>query len=390
MGSSNTTRKRTCKSPVVLVLLMTSALALTAGTLLSCPSPRSGGANPATQQPVNQAPALLNDAHSVESIRVALKSPIPPKIQQQAQQFDDQVMRSGRVLNQPVEIVTDQRYDRATQIVSTLLRAVHADPSKWVVRVLDTDPKIENAFVVGGRYIYIYTGILDDAQSDDELAFILGHEMSHSFLKHNMRKNEDFTNLLASIAEVTAAFLKNSERREQVGLIGGAMKASYSREDEQEADALGAYIANRASYDPTRGIAFFNRMIRLENSSNAQAQSQFASARQNVEQQIANCQRLQAQWNASPQVRSPQNAQIVNSTCQTAQANAQQYDTAVNRFSSEQRKSVLLATHPVDRDRIAALAATVDYLKGRRSLDSLSGIGQGYRVFVAMNLKSTN
>ena len=333
---------------------------------------------------------LLNDSHSVESIRAALQSPMPREIQQQAQQFDDQVMRSGRVGDQRVEVVVDERYNRATQIVGALVRSMGGDPSKWVVRALNTDPRMENAFVVGGNYIYIYTGLLDNAQSDDELGFILAHEISHSLLKHGGRKKEDFSNLFATLVELSGALSKNDERKEKMGLIRSAIKASYSREDEQEADALGAYIANKASYDATRAITFFNRMTKLENSASEQNQEQLAQMKQNVEQQIANCNKLKAQWASSIWIRTSKNAKVVNATCEAAQANAQQYNNVIGQYSSTQTKSVLLRTHPVDRDRIAALAAAVDYLKGRRSLSSLSGIGQGYKVFSALDLKDTN
>lgn len=342
-------------------------------------------------QQANAGESIFNDGHSVEAIRTALKSPIPYEIQRKAQEFDDQIVKSGAVGDQKVQIVTDERYHRVNRMVGTLLEAISRDnSSKWTIRVLNTNPKVENAFGVGGTYIYVYTGLLDNVQSDDELAFILAHEISHSWLKHAMRRGEDFSNLIASIIELSGAFSKSEGRREKMGLIGGTIKASYSREDEQEADALGAYIANRANFDPTRGIAFFNRMISRETSVNQNNQYQLAKAKRDIDQQLTVCGNLRAQWNFDPRVRTPQNAQIINSTCQTAQANAQRYNESLSQQSRTEVKSALLQSHPADRDRIAALTAAVDYLKGKRSLASLSGVGQGYNVLVAMNLKGAD
>jgi hypothetical protein len=239
---------------------------------------------------------------------------------------------------------------------------------------------------VGGQFIYVYTGLIDSAESDDELAFILGHEISHSLLKHSLRRSEDFSTLLANITDLGSALSRSAGRKETLGLVGGAIRSAYSREDEREADALGAYIAKRASYDPARGIAFFVRLANRENSINAQNQAQLSTAKQNVEQQNANCQNLQNQWNSQPRIRTPQNAQIVNSTCQNAQVNTQKYNAVVKQYSGGQLRSALLATHPADQDRMTALAATTDYLNGRRTLDSLSGIGQGYNVFLALGV----
>ena len=338
-------------------------------------------------QHANASDNIIKNEHSVESIKTALSSPIPYDIQKKAQEFDDQIMKSGMVGNQYVEIVTDERHDRVVRILEALLKSISDNASKWMIRVLDTNPKIENAFVVGGTYIYVYTGLLDNVQSDDELAFILAHEISHSLLKHNMRKGDDFSNFLASMIELSGVLSKSEGRREEMSLIGGAIKESYSRADEQEADALGAYIAQRASYDPTRGITFFNRMLRVENAAEQNNQDRLAKVKQGIEQQTVACNNLQTQWNYDPRVRTPQNAQIVNSTCQTAQTNAQNYNQYLSQQPQSEIKSVLLRTHPANRDRIAALAAAVDYLKDRRSLSSLSSIGQGYNVFVALDLK---
>jgi len=323
---------------------------------------------------------VVTNSHSVEAIRAAMNSPIPPQIQQQARQFDAQVLNSRKVGDQTIAILNDARYSRTDEIVQKLLRAID-DSSNWTVRVLDSNPKVENAFTVGGTYIYVYTGLIDNVRSDDELAFILGHEISHSQLKHNLRRSEDFSNLLASIIELSGSMSKTENRRDKMGLIGGSIKALYSREDEREADALGAYIAKQAGYLPVRGIEFFRRMMNLEKSVNAQNDSQIAQARANVQQQVTNCENLKAQWNSQPRIRTPQNAQIMNSACQTAQTNAQQLNSAAKK---DALGSVLLRTHPFDGDRMNALVASVQYLQGSRSLQSISSVGQGYNVFVAL------
>jgi hypothetical protein len=58
-------------------------------------------------------------------------------------------------------------------------------------------------------------------------------------------------------------------------------------------------------------------------------------------------------------------------------------DGATNRAHP---RSALLAAHPANEDRKVALLASVDYLRGMRSLESLSSLGQGYKVFSALEL----
>ena len=330
--------------------------------------------------PCANGQGLVTNSHSVEAIRTALSSDIPAQIQQQAQQYDAQLFRSRQSQGQSITFVTDARQDRVARIVEKLL-AASGDSSQWSVRVLDSNPKIENAYTVGGRYIYVYTGLINNVQGDDELAFILGHEISHSRLKHNLRSSEDFSNLLGSIIELGGALSKSENRRDNMALVGGSIKALYSREDEREADALGAYIAKQANYNPALGVTFFNRTMDREKLANAQNDAQIAQAQANVQQQVANCEQLRAQWNSQPRIRTPQNAQILNSACQAAQANAQRTNSAVRQYTLG---SVLLRTHPLDSDRISALRASVLYLQGSRTLQSLTNVGQGYNVFVAL------
>ena len=47
------------------------------------------------------------------------------------------------------------------ELVNRVLVAIGEAPRGWVVRVLDTDPKVVNAFVNGGRYIYVFMGLSD-------------------------------------------------------------------------------------------------------------------------------------------------------------------------------------------------------------------------------------
>jgi predicted Zn-dependent protease len=97
------------------------------------------------------------------------------------------------------------------------------------VRVLDTNPSIENAFVLGGTYIYVYTGLVQNASADDELAFVLAHEIGHSLLKHSARREEDFLNLVASLAELRGATSRSPERSEKYTLISQTQRVKTHR-----------------------------------------------------------------------------------------------------------------------------------------------------------------
>jgi len=133
------------------------------------------------------------DQHSVEVLVATLRSAIPPAAAKEARDFDDQLMSQGQVQGGKVYLVTDERSQRVNAMVKGLLEAMEEDTQHWVVRILDTDPPTVNAFVTGGKYIYVYTGLMNQATSDDELAFVLSHELGHSLLQHRIRVTAAWT-----------------------------------------------------------------------------------------------------------------------------------------------------------------------------------------------------
>jgi len=98
------------------------------------------------------------DGHSLEVVRKALESPIPSSALEQARQLDEQMLRTGTAMGTKVSLVTDERLQHTQATVQRMLTAIGETPESWVVRVLDTDPKVVNAFVNGGKCIYVFTG----------------------------------------------------------------------------------------------------------------------------------------------------------------------------------------------------------------------------------------
>ena len=108
--------------------------------------------------------------------------------------------------------------------------------------------------------------LLDEMRSDDEIAFVLSHEMSHHIAGH-LPKQQQQQVLGALILGGLVAAAGNPiggpasdqaiSQAMDVGAYVGAR--SYSQTYELEADTLGAFIAARAGYDPERGAQIFLR-----------------------------------------------------------------------------------------------------------------------------------
>jgi Zn-dependent protease with chaperone function len=325
------------------------------------------------------------DQHSVEAIIAAMQSPVSQEAVAQARQFDDQIMSAGGVEGVRHYLVTDERSARANAMVVGLVRGAGQNPVEWLVRVLDTDPKIVNAFVVGGKYVYVYTGLLAESPSDDELAFILSHELGHSLLKHKERQANDNSATWAAIARLGALF--SEKNRSALNGVSTVITNSYSRVDEQEADAIACCIARRAGYDPLRGADFFTRFQRAADASRQQREQLLAEAKAACDQALAICVQNKQLFNSSRSYQTQENADKVNAMCRDAETRCLQYSQVAEAYDAatqEARRNVLLSDHPQDQSRIAAIAALSDFFAGRRDMASLASFQQSQRVMTAL------
>jgi Zn-dependent protease with chaperone function len=330
--------------------------------------------------------ALCADQHSVESIVAALKSPISPEAVAQARDGDDKLISGGAVEGVHVYLVTDERSTRVNSLAAGLLRAAGQNPSEWVVRVLDTDPKLINAFVMGGKYVYVYTGLLAQNPSDDELAFILSHELGHSMLKHKDRQANDQSTTWAGVAGLAALF-SSGKNRDVLNGVATAITNSYSRGDEEEADAIGCCLAHRAGFDALRGADFFTRSKREADAVRDQRNAELVESKSAYEEAVATCLENKKLFESSLDYQTQGNAKKVNAMCADAEQKRLAYNQVVDAYNAaatDERRNVLLGTHPQDQSRVAAITATTDFLAGRRDLSTLSKFEQTSRVIVAL------
>lgn len=337
--------------------------------------------------------AGLDDQHETKAIVAAFQSPIPSDVIAEAQSTDDQLMREGELEGTKIYLVTDERAERVDRLVRKLLAAMKQEDREWVVRVLDTNPPIVNAFVTGGKYIYVLTGLIQQAGTDDELAFVLGHEIGHSLLKQNLRQKDDITTTLGGLATLIAAVAAKNSLGD-VQAVTQAVNAEYSRTDEEEADALAVAIAWRAGFDPLRGVDFFSRGAKQAHKSQEEAMQTINQSKANVQAQVSDCNtRINAikQVQANRQMVNPDFANQAQMVCNQANQNVAKYNAMVAQHNLQLKERSLAAiynSHPSNQHRVAAVAALNDYMRGRRPLESLQQFQQSYRVMTA--LKQTN
>jgi len=153
--------------------------------------------------------------------------------------------------------------------VACVARAVTAAvPSSWSNNVWDVvvfDSKEVNAFALPGGKIGIHTGILTVTENQDQLAAVIGHEVSHVVASHS---NESLsTAYAADAAALTAATVVGSSTGSSqllYAMLGLGAEVGvvlpFSRIQEAEADALGVVFMAKAGFDPNQAVVLWQNM----------------------------------------------------------------------------------------------------------------------------------
>jgi len=121
------------------------------------------------------------------------------------------------------------------------------------------DMKEPNAFALPGGNVYVSRGILALANSEDELAGVIGHEVAHVFGRHTGHRITVGAPLtLATGIGAAATSIVSPALGGLIGGIGGATQglllSPYDRHQERAADDLGLDLAAKAGWDP-RGLS---------------------------------------------------------------------------------------------------------------------------------------
>lgn len=119
--------------------------------------------------------------------------------------------------------------------------------------VLDT-PMV-NAFALPGGYIYVSRGLMTLANSEAELAGVIGHEIAHVTARHSAERYSRGALTQLGAAIISTA-IDSQAAAQALGLGADLSIKSYSRSQEHQADELGIRYLYRAGYD-TMGMAKF-------------------------------------------------------------------------------------------------------------------------------------
>ena len=146
------------------------------------------------------------------------------------------------------------------EISGRLIEHLPKSPYTFELSVVKND--VVNAFALPGGYVVVFTGLLERAQSGEEVAGVLSHEFNHVLERHGL---ERIVKQLGVVAVVGIIF------GDQQGLAGimkqvgtELLSLKFGRAQETEADVTGLQLLHRARIDPAGMVSFFQRLSEQE------------------------------------------------------------------------------------------------------------------------------
>lgn len=148
----------------------------------------------------------------------------------------------------------------------TVLPEVQRSSRDWEVEVFDESTI--NAFALPGGKIGVYRGLIEVAQTHDQLAAVMGHEVGHVMARHgNERVSQNMA--MGQVLGLLDGWMKtqNSQYREAaMGALGVGgqfgVLLPFSRLHESEADHIGLELMAKAGFDPTQAAVLWQNMAK--------------------------------------------------------------------------------------------------------------------------------
>ncbi len=159
------------------------------------------------------------------------------------------------------KIVTDVDVnERVEKILKRIVAVCDRSDLVFFIKVIDED--IINAVSLPGGYVYVYKGLIDKIDNDDQLAGVIAHEVGHICAKHAIKRIQAAYG--ATLLQVAAA---TTPARNISGGLNFALESlfmEYSQQDEFQADALGVKYMKAAGYNPNQMVAMLDKLYTQE------------------------------------------------------------------------------------------------------------------------------
>lgn len=151
----------------------------------------------------------------------------------------------------------------AVEMINTILDRLveQMDEVNYEYRVRILRSEDVNAFALPGGEIFFLGGLLDEADSEHEVAAVMGHEIQHVVKRHGLRG-------MVQSAGVRVLFMlvlgDASQGLQVLGSYAGKLGTlKFGRDQEREADELGVALMSEAGFDPQGAVTFFGKLAEI-------------------------------------------------------------------------------------------------------------------------------
>ena len=138
------------------------------------------------------------------------------------------------------------------EVLSKLANASDTPTQAYKVTILNSP--IVNAFALPSGNIYVTRGLLALANDTSEVAAVMAHEIAHVTARHALQRAE--LEKRSALISQAADVIENRDRSKTFKAYAQLSLASFSRQQELEADQIGVHVIAKAGYDPFAAARF--------------------------------------------------------------------------------------------------------------------------------------
>lgn len=145
-------------------------------------------------------------------------------------------------------------YDYLNSILNNILDANHLPHD---IRLFPIRSTVPNAVSYGEGTIFFHIGLINVFESEDQIAFVIGHELAHYYCKHFEKKCDKVYKTIYDKELIKAVKKGSKQEYNSYQTTDSIMKTMslnlmfHSRETEMEADTMGFLMVVKSKYDPT-------------------------------------------------------------------------------------------------------------------------------------------
>ncbi|KAH7115133.1 mitochondrial metalloendopeptidase OMA1 [Dendryphion nanum] len=155
----------------------------------------------------------------------------------------------------------DPRVRQVKKVLDRLLpyvQGVGLENVDWEVNVIDSPD--QNAFVIPGGKVFVFTGILPLCKDEDGIAAVMAHEIAHVVAHHQAERMSQAPLVLIGIAALSTFDISFMASKWLIDLF---LSLPGSRKQEAEADYIGLMMMAEGCYRPEAAMEFWGRMENL-------------------------------------------------------------------------------------------------------------------------------